>query len=180
MEKDLADEYGIVALDDEHYCATMPEFIEDPDIITPASDPYLEQVREVKRYIVAIAQTMTPYQVTAVKMLYQGKTKVEVAETLGKAYATILRATNSEKAKQLRNALEVLGALETGASTAQRKNILWRIAHRNELSRPSLTISAVAELNKMDNIELQHAATTSGNTINIQINADLFPKGNLD
>ena len=44
----------------------------------------------------------------------------------------------------------------------------------------SIAISAISELNKMDNIEQQNAGTLSGNTINIQINNDLFPKGALD
>ena len=180
MDKDLADEYNLVVADDEHYSADMPAFIQDEDIITPLSDPYLNQVEDVKRYVVAIASKMKPYQVQAIKLHNQGKTKVEIAKTLGKHYHTIVRATSTKEAASLRRGLLILTALEEGASSAQRKNALWRIAHRNEKDRPSIAISAIAELNKMDNVDQQNAATLSGNTINIQINNDLFPKGALD
>jgi hypothetical protein len=53
------------------------------------------------------------------------------------------------------------------------------VALDNEEKRPNITVQAIQEMNKMAGVYNQDGGNHN-NVVNIQINGELLPKGNLD
>lgn len=66
-----------------------------------------------------------------------------------------------------------------GPDKDHRKGVLWRIALENEEKRPNISVQAIQEMNKMT-AAYNDGNQGNGNVVNIQINGELMPRGNLD
>jgi hypothetical protein len=139
----------------------------------PSADAYMEGLRTIQRAIVAQSQKMKRNTVLAIKQHHRGVSTTEIAKELKIGYATISKVIKSESGQKLIALLAYYQEAIDGPQEAQRRHMLWRIAANNEEIAPKVTISAVAELNKMDNIGKEAQANIQTGDINIIINNQL-------
>lgn len=148
-----------------------PELMLDPH--HPSADAYIQKAQNVQRMIVATSNLMRPNQVVAIKMAYKGATTKDIATEVGVHTQTVGNWLRSDNGRKLRALLTYYQSSVDGPNVAQRTNMLWRIAHENEEVNPKVTISAVAEMNKMDNATAPIQSDTAPTTVNITINQQL-------
>jgi len=162
------------------YVEDLPaELLLDP--AHPANDVYLRGIQRTKDLIVNLSLKMYAHHVAVVKMRHKGATHAAIAEAMGLSDGTVSRVVNSEKGRKLRALLAHLALSIDGPAEAQRRAMLTRIAQKNEDTDPRVTISAVAEVNKMaQQAVIIETASGGGTSINITINNDLMPKTVLD
>lgn len=124
-----------------------------PDVILddshPANDAYLKEVAMLKRRLVAHAQTMWPQHVEMVKRRHRGHSPATIAEDLTCKPETVRRVERTAKGQRLMALLCALSQAIEGPMELHRKSFLWRIAERNELVNPRVSIAAIAEINRM-------------------------------
>jgi len=130
----------------------------------PASDRYLRDIEKLKREIIRQSDTMRPNQIRQVKLKHQGYSNSVIAEKLDKSPSSVSSTLAQPACKKLLALLRYLSMALDGPMEAQRRAMLWRIADRNEEEDPRCAISAIAELNKMDNNALQLEAMKSAGT----------------
>jgi DNA-binding CsgD family transcriptional regulator len=147
----------------------------------PAADEYMRATKRIQRLIVSASAKLKPKQVEAVKQHHSGDTHVRIAERLGVTPNTISKYIKAPTAQHLLNLLRAYQSAIDGPNKAQRINMLWRIASRNEIDSPSTAIKALAEINRMDEslIAANHPGTNTGN-VTIEINPVALPKTALD
>lgn len=157
-----------------------PEYLLDSD--NPANDQYLRQIEAIKRLIVAQSAIMRPTQIEIVKKRHLGKRTKDIAAEVELSPVSVSRSMRDPKAQRLLALLSHLGLMMEGPREAQRRNLLWRIATKNELIDPRVAISAVSELNKMSHQGQVLAKGGGGpsNVVQIVINNETFPRGALD
>ena len=148
-----------------------PELMLDPH--HPSADEYVKKAQNVQRMIVATSNLLKPSQVAAIKMAYKGASTKDIAAELSVHAQTVGNWLRSENGKKLRALLTYYQSTVDGPNVAQRTNMLWRIAHTNEEDNPKVTISAVAEMNKMDNVTAEKQASLTSTTVNMTINQQL-------
>ena len=147
------------------------------DVHHPANSEYMQNINSVKRTVVACSSKMKAWHVDAVKRRVAGAPNTEIATVLNKSDGAVSQALNRQDAKELRALLEHYNMAMDGPNDAHRRRMLWEIAVDNQDIEPKVSISSVAEINKMN----QTYATGSKDTaINITINNTLLPKGKLD
>lgn len=162
-----------------------PELI-DPEFLLddyhPANDRFLLQQELIQKKIMAQSACMSPQHVQAVKYHVTGMSNTDIAEKLNLHPSTISQAIKGEKGKRLAALLHFYQAGIEGPNKAQRKNLLWRMAVKNEDERPTVAKECVAELNKMDKLEhdIEFGKQGNNNQVNIFINQEQLPKGALD
>jgi hypothetical protein len=139
----------------------------------PSSDKYVEGLRDIQRAIVAQSQKMRRPSVLAIKQHHKGVKTSDISAELGMSAALVNKTINSDDGQRLIALLAYYQEAIDGPNEAQRRNMLWRVAGNNEETAPKVTISAVAELNKMDNIGKEALANTFKGDINITINQQL-------
>ena len=152
----------------------------EADEFHPANDKFNKDNEQVKRLITVEQRQMTPRNVSIVKMHFRGMKNKDIAEQAGigaTQIGTILKQVHATRLIQL---LHHLQASIDGPSVALRKAMLHRVAIRNEIKEPRVMISAVAELNKMGMNEHVVNSEGFGQTVQIQINQNFFPKTPLD
>lgn len=157
-----------------------PEYLLDSD--SPANDQYLRQIEDIKRLIVAQSAIMRPTQIEIVKKRHLGKRTKDIAVEVELTPISVSRSMKDPKAQRLLALLSHLSLMMDGPREAQRKNILCRIALRNELIDPRVSISAIAEINKMSHQGQVLAKGGNGpsSVVQIIINTETFPRGALD
>lgn len=158
-----------------------PEYLLDSD--NPANDQYLRQIEDIKRLIVAQSAIMRPTQIEIVKKRHLGKRTKDIAAEVELSPVSVSRSMKDPKAQRLLALLSHLTLLMDGPREAQRRNLLYRIATRNELTDPRVSIAAVAEINKMSHqgqVLAKGGGGGSGNVVQIVINNETFPRGALD
>jgi len=168
-------ELALVDLDELTGGELEPEMLLDP--YNPKNDRYYQGLDDVRRRIAHQKSQMKPKQVTAVKLALSGLSGVRIAEKIKVSSNTVSKWLNSPAAIRLGTLLDTLNAYLDGPNKEHRKHMLWRIAVDNEELRPSTTISAVQEINKMSG---SYEPSSSGSQINITINSELLPHGELD
>jgi len=139
----------------------------------PAADKYIEGLREIQRAIVEQSQKMKRKEVIAVKQHHRGVNMSDIAAEVGHTAAWVSKHIKSSMGQKLIALLAYYQEAIDGPNEAQRRNALWRVAVNNEEIAPKNTISAIAELNKMDNIGKEAQAGISTGDINIVINQQL-------
>ena len=149
----------------------------------PANDKYIQDTNFLQQQIMHVQRSMRPRHVQICKQLHIGANNVEVSEKLNVSTNTVSKVKKSPLGKRLISLLAFYQVHKDGASQAQRRNMLWRIAVDNKETRPATAISAITELNKMEAtaaaLDLQSQGLGT-NKIEIHINQDQFPKGQLD
>lgn len=130
----------------------------------PSSDEYLRDIEKIKREIIRQSDTMRPNQVRQTKLKHQGYSNSAIAEKLEKSPSSVSNTLAQPACRKLLALLRYLAMALDGPMEAQRRAMLWRIADRNEQEDPRCSISAIAELNKMDNNALQLEAMKSAGT----------------
>ena len=163
----------------------------DPDIYLPpdqlldtehpANDRYLHNLRATEREIMALTRQMTPSHVQIIKAAHKGHPNAEIAQEVNLSPATVSKVRHSDLGKTLLALLRHVSSAIAGPTEALRKNALWRIALKNEDHAPSISVSAIKELNNMD------MALSGGNVYTqgeqktvVVINQQFLPKGELD
>lgn len=157
-----------------------PECLLDSD--NPANDQYLRQIEAIKRLIVAQSAIMRPTQIEIVKKRHLGKRTKDIAAEVELTPIAVSRNLKDPKSQRLLALLSHLSLLMDGPREAQRINLLSRIANRNELIDPRVSIAAIAEINKMHhqgNV-LAKGGNGPSNVVQIVINNETFPRGVLD
>jgi hypothetical protein len=139
----------------------------------PSADKYVEGLRDIQRAIVAQSLKMKRTEVLAIKQHHRGIATSDIAEEVNHSYAWVHKRIQSEKGQKLIALLAYYHEAIDGPNEAQRRNMLWRVAADNEEMAPKVSISAVAELNKMDNIGREAQASLTTGDINIVINQQL-------
>jgi hypothetical protein len=145
------------------------------DESNPSADTYIAYLQKVQLAIVAHGKSMKPQIVTAVKMYHRGSTFIEIGEALKHTPQWASKHVKSQPGQKLLSLLAFYQDALSGPRQAQRLNMLWRIAKRNELLAPKTSIGAIETLNKMDPALKSLGEITAGNsgTINVQINQNL-------
>lgn len=167
-------------LADAQYAEFLPaDLALDPS--HPANDNYLRAIQKIRNVIVMQTMRMHPNHVEVIKQAHRGVDVKDIAEAVGLTPETVRNIQKREKGQRLRALLIHLDQALDGPSEAQRKNMLWRIAVKNEEEDPRVAISSVDSLNKMDQAAKQMVAQSTGNMpINITINTELMPRTVLD
>jgi hypothetical protein len=148
----------------------------------PVADEYIKNAQHVQRMIVATSALLKPKQVMAVKLRHTGENFVDIAEHVKVSPPTISKWLNDPTAKKLLALLTYYQAALDGPNEAQRRNMLWRVAVDNEIEQPKVTISAVAELNKMTitDYNQKNSGSGAGQSITLIINQESMPRTALD
>jgi hypothetical protein len=145
----------------------------------PSADAYVEGLRGIQRAIVEQSLSMKRKDVLMVKMFHKATPKSQIAKELKCTPQTIEAKVRSDAGQKLLALLAYYQEAIDGPNEALRRNILWRVAAKNEDIAPKVTISAVAELNKMDNIGKDALANLTTGDVSITINQQLI-RGALD
>ena len=163
----------------------MPELQEIQEPQMPAHlalDPYhpnnqefYKTKRGIEQVIVAQTMKMHPRHVQAAKLKLRGKTNDEIAAEVGVKPSTVSAIMARPDVKELYYQLRFMDVHLEGPELALRKHVLWEIAVDAKEEDPRITISAIQELNKIENVY-----NNSDSGINITINQNLLPKGVLD
>lgn len=152
----------------------------------PANDLYMQGVEQTRRVIMSLSSAMRAKHVQILKLVFQGHNYQSAAAELNTTGSTVSRIVNSPKGRELLRALQYHQQLLEGPNLQQRRNMLWRIATKNELIDPALTIKAVHELNAMTYKDWEKDGVTgpkAGNApaqVSIIINQDQLPRTTLD
>ena len=168
---DMLDEY----LDGEENLP--PELLLDP--YHPQNDVYFENLRQVKRQILATGNLMTPARREAVRLHRAGKQPQAISALVNFGPSTIRKWLKEPECMRLRALMDHLQILNDGPNENHRKAILYRIGVDNEAKKPRVTIAALQEINRMSG-SYADSMGGSGNVVNIQINGELLPRGKLD
>ncbi len=162
------------------------EVLEPEDMLAeghPANDQYLQNQKLMQQQIVDQSNRMTPVHVMIVKHHHTGLNNKAIAHKLGITPTTVSRVIKSPKGQRLKTLLAFYQHGIEGPTVAQRKNMLWRMAVKNEDDRPTVSKECIAELNRMDTIayDREHAKQGSDGKIEIIINENnKLTKSELD
>lgn len=149
----------------------------------PENDDYMQAIAHVQRQIMHQSALLRHKQVQILKTLFTGSSYAAAAEKHNTSPSTVSKLAKSENGQRLLNLLQYHLHLLEGPNAAQRRNMLWRIAQDNEQVDPKVSISSLAELNKMHHQEkalAQKLQETKAPQTVININQELLPRGALD
>jgi hypothetical protein len=145
----------------------------------PSADAYIEGLRAIQRSIVEQSLSMKRKDVLIIKMHHKATPKTAIAAELKCSNQTVDIKIRSDAGQKLLALLAYYQEAIDGPNEALRRNMLWRVAAKNEDKAPKVAISAVAELNKMDNIGKDAIANLTTGDVSITINQQLI-RGALD
>ena len=151
------------------------ELLNDP--AHPQNDQFYQSLNQIKRAILHQSAILRPIQVNAAKAALSGITHVKIAKKLDVHPQSVGKYLRDPGVKRLQELIRHMQHMLDGPTNEHRKNILYRIAIDNEHQRPSVSVSAIDMINKMSGGYDQQAPN---NTVNITINNELLPKGELD
>lgn len=174
---------GVIEHEDE-----MSALLHDPqeflDRNHPENDDYMKSLEHVQRQIMHASRTLRPKQVNIIKSVFAGDLFTVVAAKHSCHPATVGKLVKSPNGQRLLGLLHYHMKLLEGPNEALRRNMLWRIAVREELQDPKTSIKAIEAVNKMHfqrhQIENPNAGDTVKPQVTININQNVMPKGKLD
>lgn len=151
----------------------------------PANDDYMRGIEHTQRQIMHLSRTMRPKQVQIIKDVFAELNYTQAALKNNTTGATVSRLVNSPQGQRLLGMLQYHLTLIEGPNLAQRRNMLWRIAKDAETVDPKVSIKAIDSLNKMTYTEYEQenpkdGLAGAGTNIQIVINQELMPRGELD
>lgn len=157
----------------------FPELVADP--YHPQNAEFEQSINRIKAAAMAQQAKMTPRNVHIIKQHYAGQTNIKIAENFNVTPQTVSKTINSQAGKRLLTLLHYLADALAGPSLALRKSMLYKIAQDAIDVDRKTSIAAIAELNKMGmNEHMIESGDTGGNTINVTINQNHFPRTELD
>lgn len=146
----------------------------------PANDQFMTHARSLQRSIVGASQKLKPLQVRAIKMAHNGDAFVDIGQELGVSPQTVGKWVKLPDALRLKALLAHYATLMDGPNEAQRRAMLWRMAVKNEDVQERISISALAELNKMTIADYDRNKGSAPQTTTIVINQQLIQRTALD
>ena len=146
----------------------------------PDRDQFSQDCRDVERQIYAFGRMMKPKRRELSRLLRTHMKPPQIAKKLGVSLDSIYRWCKRPDVIRLTTLLDYQQRLVDGATASHRKAVLWRVALDNEQQRPNITIQAVQEINRMSGAYQDAGNGNTNNVVNIQINGELLPRGNLD
>lgn len=154
-----------------------PDMLLDPH--NPANDQYFKSLDALRALAVQQSGAMRQRHVEIVRRSHTGAKPSDIATDLKIAVQTVYAVLRRPESATLLSTLRHIGHLIDGPNLELRKHVLWRIAKRNEVMEPNVTISAMKELNKLDGAyPVQTQPTVPA--VNITINQDSMPRTALD
>lgn len=151
------------------------ELLQDP--AHPANDLFYQSLSQIKAAINLQLVLIRPIEAQATRLHLQGLSHTKIAEKLDVGAASIGKYFKKPNVLRLKRLLNHLQHLLDGPNQDHRKNILYRIAIDNESQRPSVSIQALQEINKMSG---SYEPIDKGVAVNITINSEQLPRGKLD
>ncbi len=139
----------------------------------PAADVYVVHLREVQLAIVKQSLSMDKKLVAAAKDHHRGIPVSESIINVGRTATWIAKNLKTVPALRLIALLAYYQEAIDGPDEAQRRAMLWRISVNNETAQPKVSISAIGEMNKMENIGKEALNALTSGDINIVINNNL-------
>lgn len=123
------------------------DIIDDLDEFHPAKDQYnIEMSRLMTKLDRAVRNLKFPER-ECVKFLSAGLTMEETIKR-GKGKITS-QMVKSKKIKRIVDLMASIYMLKRGVSGSQRVHMLWRIATRNEITRPDIAIASISAMGKI-------------------------------
>ena len=170
-------------VDEDDYAFRAPdEFL---DRAHPENDQYMQAIERIQRKIMHASRLLRTKQVNIIKDVFTGKNFTEVAAINSCTPITVSRLVHSTAGQRLLDLLQYHIKLLEGPNEALRRNMLWRIAAKEELTDPKTSIKAISELNKMHFQSEQLRNPAAGGQqpqqqVTININQQVLPRGALD
>lgn len=173
MDTELADMLEEYSEGEEHL---PPELLLDQ--YHPSNDQFFQDLRHVKRQILATGNLMKRPKREAVRLNRAGQTTKQISAAVNFGPNTILKWLKEPECLRLRKLMDHLQQMNDGPQDNHRKAILYRIVVDNEKKKPRVAIAALQEINRMSGAYAEIGGTS--NVVNIQINGELLPRGHLD
>jgi hypothetical protein len=145
----------------------------------PMNDAYQKNIREVEQKVFAVGRLMKPKFRECARLQRANMPTKDIAKRLDVTTRSVYKWMARPDVIRYSTLLDYLAAAREGPSIEHRKGVLWRVALDNEEKRPNITVQAIQEMNKMAGVYNQDGGNHN-NVVNIQINGELLPKGNLD
>jgi len=115
----------------------------------PENDQYMRAIKHVQAQIMYLTRSLRPKQVNMIKSVFAGDNFAETGKKHGAVPSTVSRLVKSRHGNQLLTMLQYLQTLTDGPNEAMRRNMLWRIAQKEEKFNSNTSIKAISEINKM-------------------------------
>ncbi len=153
--------------DEEGNPVAVTEADLDNSEFNPANDAYIAMTKHLQGRLTAQARVMRPSHVAIAKLIESGMRNKDIAVRVRQTPGSISTIKNSAQVKELIRLMNKYSSLIAGATQAMRDAMLYRIAVRNEISDPKVSISAIAEMNKLVHNDRVHDLNTrTGGTSN--------------
>jgi hypothetical protein len=151
-----------------------PELLADEH--HPSNSEYFRNMRSVERAMVDASQKAGSRDTQIAKMHHRGMKNKDIAEEMSLHPVTVSKAIRSPGAQKVLWLAQYLTMLREGPTLEHRKRTLWEMANQNQQTDPKVSISAIQEMNRMDGVGKDRPDTK----IEVTINSQLLPRGNLD
>jgi hypothetical protein len=115
---------------------------------TSQSDPGSHEMAILSRRMAVMAMNMKPKHRSILAYYFRGHSKTDIAKRLHTSYPTIATVLHSDVGLRYMNLLFKVDELKSGPTLEARRAMLWRIAKRTELSKPTTAMKAIDILNK--------------------------------
>jgi len=151
----------------------------------PENDQYMVAIERIQRKIMHASRMLRSKHVNIIKSVFSGMNYTEAAVENACSPVTVSRVVDSTYGRRLLDLLQYHMKLLEGPNEALRRNMLWRIAAKEELTDPKTSIKAIEALNKMHFQDKQLKNPDAGGhhqpqQVTININQQILPKGALD
>jgi len=117
-------------------------------VVMEPDDPHYAEMAQLGNEISHNKAKLRPMRRQVTTYLNSSLSNKEIAEKVGCSPATVTNAKADPIVQRIVKLNERRNYLQAGPSKAQRMNMLWRIAKREEKPRPNTSIRAVDILNK--------------------------------
>jgi hypothetical protein len=115
-------------------------------------DPYHQEAMRLTSQIAAFRRRIPAKRLNIVDEVLRGTPKTEIISAQRTSYATINNTLESRDVQDYVYAKLRLTHLRKGPAIEARAAMLWRIALREEIDRPAISIKAVDTLNKQEGL----------------------------
>lgn len=160
-------------------------YLEDADSIDPDDPFYLDQAARLHE--MAQLRMGLPPKRRAIATALVGRltltSQKALAEELDVSMNTIYKTKNDPRVRRMLVLAESLNHHRKGPSMESRAALLWRIALRNENTKPRIAISAVDILNKQMGVYKPDDNTPAAaqiNVVNFNFQSEAKPLGDMD
>ena len=129
------------------------------DVLTPdraafvePDDPMYVEIAQLSHQLSHYKQKLPHAQRKALNYALQPHPSTKVAELAGVAYATAIALRKNPHFHMIANLQERIDRLNRGPDLTQRMAMMWRIAKREEMGKPSIALKALDLMNKQQGL----------------------------